>query len=84
MIEPSENSDYLEQFVELDSSQCLAIGSRASIVTIQKKLHGVLPLMVTDVDAIWSLVDGVGRDLSSFLQAIGQDLDLQENVLFQL
>jgi hypothetical protein len=48
---------------------------------IQKKLRDVLPLVVgKNVDAIWSTIDGVGRDLSSFQQAVGQDLDLQENV----
>jgi hypothetical protein len=38
-------------------------------------------VVVSNVDTIRFSVDGVGRDLSSFCQAIGQDLDLQENIL---
>jgi hypothetical protein len=79
--EMSATPESWEQFVELDSSQFLAIDSTASSATIQKKLREVLPLVVTNFDAIRFSVDGVGRDLSSFQQAVGQDLDLQENVL---
>jgi hypothetical protein len=71
--ETSATPESWEQFVELDSSQFLAINSMAFSTAIQKKLR-------ENVDAIWSTIDGVGRDLSSFQQAVGQDLDLQENV----
>jgi hypothetical protein len=82
--ETSATPESWEQFVELDSSQFLAIDSTASSTTIQKKLREALPLVVMNVDAIRSLVDEVGRDLYSFQQAVGQDLDLQENVLSQV
>jgi hypothetical protein len=80
--ETSATPESWEQFVELDSTQLLSIGSTASSsATIQKKLREVLPVVVSNVDAIRASVEGVGRDLSLFRQAVGQDLDLQENVL---
>jgi hypothetical protein len=79
--ETSATPESSEQFVELDSTQLLSIDPTASSATIQKKLREVLPVVVSNVDAIRASVEGVGRDLSSFRQAVGQDLYLQENVL---
>jgi hypothetical protein len=82
--ETSATPESWEQFVELDSTQLLSIDSMASSRTTQKKLWEVLLVVVSNVETIWSSVDGVGRDLYSFCQAVEQDQDLQENVLSQV